>query len=74
MLDREQLALASLEERERALRSEWQAVLRERARIAREKALKGSQTAYNAARLRVLPLVRDVVDLDEDPPEGVIGN
>lgn len=74
MLDREQLALASEEERERALRSERQAVLREKARIARERALWGNRAAYLAARARVLPLVNDAGDLDDDPPEGVVIN
>lgn len=74
MLDREQLALASVEERERALRSERQAAARERARIARERALWGNEAAYLAAVARVSPLVEDVVDLDVEPPEGVVIN
>lgn len=74
MLDREQLALASQEERERALRSERQVVAREKARAARERALRGNAAAYRAARFRVLPLVREVGMPDVDPPEGVVVN
>lgn len=73
-LDREQLALASAGERARALRSERQAAARERARVARENALRGDPAAARAAWARVLPLVRDVIVPDVEPPEGVVGN
>lgn len=74
MLDREQLALASEAERTRALRSERQAVLRERARVAREAALKGSASAVREARAAVLPLVPQMPEPDEPVVEGVVIN
>jgi hypothetical protein len=73
-LDREQLALALEAERFRALRSEAQAGLRERARVARENVLRGDAAAYRAARARVLPLVPDLVVEDDTVPEGVVIN
>lgn len=59
MLDREQLALASLEERDRALENERKWAARESADTARENALSGDPVAVRALRRKFLPLVRD---------------
>ncbi len=74
MLDREQLEAASVAERERALRSEQQAVLREAARVAREAALAGDASRAAALRLKLLPLLPEKPELDRAPVEGVVIN
>jgi hypothetical protein len=70
MLDREQLAAASVEERSRALRSERQAALRQTARRAREQVLRGDSAAARALRTDFLPLLPVEPDAcDDDPPD-----
>lgn len=70
MLDRDQLAAASAEEAARALRSERQAGLREAARKARQRALRGNTTRAAALRTKYLPLTPQPEEHDPDMPDS----